>query len=238
MQTRCPPYNYRSNDIDVEYACRYSIDNESLSPTTPFTTKATDSDKHNIGLIVALTMVTVTLVTITVVVAGITLYKCRRQPNRNEDSDSEPQIDNEDSTENENIPSDLDWCSCENCTIMPTARECKCCNFYTAIVFRLEEASVKCITQHEGFVANCLNRLVLETSFYEYLHENGPLDENELIHKVYRHLAYRRFVRWIWQRLGKNNRRILPSCVVNKIRTAFPSQQYCGFKYPSGSLKM
>lgn len=49
----------------------------SLSPTTPFTTEATDSDKHNIGLIVALTMVTVTLVTITVVVAGITLYKCK-----------------------------------------------------------------------------------------------------------------------------------------------------------------
>lgn len=46
----------------------------SLSPTTPFTTKATDTNKHNIGLIVALTMVT--LVTITVVVAGIILYKC------------------------------------------------------------------------------------------------------------------------------------------------------------------
>lgn len=47
----------------------------SLSPTTPFTTKATDTDKHNIELIVALTMVT--LVTITVVVAGIILYKSK-----------------------------------------------------------------------------------------------------------------------------------------------------------------
>lgn len=47
----------------------------SLSPTTPFTTKATDTNKHNIGLIVALTMVTV--VTITVVVAGILLNKCK-----------------------------------------------------------------------------------------------------------------------------------------------------------------
>nr|XP_034332376.1 uncharacterized protein LOC117691123 [Crassostrea gigas] len=94
----------------------------------------------------------------------------RKEPSQqivNEDSDSEPsQIDDEDPTENENIPSDLDWCSCENCTIMPTARECKCCNFYTAIESRLEEASVKCITEHEGFVANCLNRWVLETSFY------------------------------------------------------------------------
>lgn len=46
-----------------------------LSPTTAFTTKATDTDKHIIGLIVALTMVT--LVTITVVVASIILYKCK-----------------------------------------------------------------------------------------------------------------------------------------------------------------
>lgn len=46
-----------------------------LSPTTPLITKATDTDKHNIGLIVALTMVT--LVTITVVVAGIILYKSK-----------------------------------------------------------------------------------------------------------------------------------------------------------------
>lgn len=47
----------------------------SLSTTTPITTKATDTNKHNIGLIVALTMVT--LVTITVVVASIILYKCK-----------------------------------------------------------------------------------------------------------------------------------------------------------------
>ena len=57
--------------------------------------------------------------------------------------------------------------------------------------------------------------------------------KNVFVLSIYRHLAYRRFVRWIWHCLGKNNRKILPSCVVNKIRTAFPSQQYCGFKYPS-----
>eukprot|EP00105_Crassostrea_gigas_P016640 XP_011434101.1 PREDICTED: uncharacterized protein LOC105333010 isoform X3 [Crassostrea gigas] len=90
-QSKCPQQDYRSNDIDVEYACRYSMDKESLSPTTPFTTKATDTNKHNIGLIVALTMVT--LITITIVVAGIILYKCRRQPNRNDGSRDEESID-------------------------------------------------------------------------------------------------------------------------------------------------
>lgn len=62
-------------------------------------------------------------------------------------------------------------------------QECKCSEFYTAIEPRLEEASVKYITEHEGFAANCLNRWVFETFFYEYLQENGPFEENELIHK-------------------------------------------------------
>lgn len=51
------------------------------------------------------------------------------------------------------------------------------------------------------------------------------------VSRVYRHLAYRRFVRWIWHFLGKTNRKISPACVVSKIREAFPSEQYCGFRY-------
>lgn len=49
--------------------------------------------------------------------------------------------------------------------------------------------------------------------------------------RMYRYVAYRRFVRWIWHRLGKNMRRILPSCVVTVIRNTFPSEEYTGFKY-------
>lgn len=50
--------------------------------------------------------------------------------------------------------------------------------------------------------------------------------------RVYRHIAYRRFVLWIWHRLGRGNRKILPACVVAKIRSVFPSEQYTGFRYP------
>jgi hypothetical protein len=35
---------------------------------------------------------------------------------------------------------------------------------------------------HKG-AANCLNQYVLETSYYEYVQENGPLEEDQLIHK-------------------------------------------------------
>ena len=44
-------------------------------------------------------------------------------------------------------------------------------------------------------------------------------------------MAYRRFVQWIWHRLGRHKRKILPACVVQKIRETFPSEEYCGFKY-------
>jgi hypothetical protein len=66
---------------------------------------------------------------------------------------------------------------------MPTRRETKCCHAFSVIGPRLEEVGVSCITEHEGFVANCLNRWVLEASYYEYKQDNGPLEEGELIHK-------------------------------------------------------
>ncbi|KAL3868176.1 hypothetical protein ACJMK2_041009 [Sinanodonta woodiana] len=139
----------------------------------------------------------------------------------------EPSDNDEDEEELLQNPSQ---CSYGNCIHMETPRENKCCRHKNIVDGKIEENGLQCITDHEGFVVNCLNRHVLETSYYEYLQENGPLEENELIQEVYRYLAYRRFVRWVYQRLGKNNRRILPSCVVTKIRTVFPPQQYCGFK--------
>ncbi|KAJ8307963.1 hypothetical protein KUTeg_014482 [Tegillarca granosa] len=72
-----------------------------------------------------------------------------------------------------------------------------------------------------------------KSSYYEYIQENGRLGENEFIHELYRYIAYRRFSRWIWHILGRKNRRILPACVVMKIREQFPSEEYCGFKYPA-----
>ena len=31
--------------------------------------------------------------------------------------------------------------------------------------------------------------------------------------------------------LGRHNRKIFTTCVVQKIRETFPSEEYCGFKY-------
>ncbi|XP_062585805.1 uncharacterized protein LOC134247462 [Saccostrea cucullata] len=104
-----------------------------------------------------------------------------RQP-LDDESDSGQSVQGSVHSDDEDLPSDMHWCSWKNCISMPTARECKCCHFYADIESRIEEGGGTCITEHEGF-ANCLNRWVLETSFYEYLQENGPLEENEFVHK-------------------------------------------------------
>lgn len=58
-------------------------------------------------------------------------------------------------------------------------------------------------------------------------------DFYSLFNRRYRYVAYRQFVRWIWEYLGKNIRVPLPACAVKKIRTTFPephNQQHVGFQ--------
>ncbi|XP_052260163.1 uncharacterized protein LOC127864534 [Dreissena polymorpha] len=107
--------------------------------------------------------------------------------------------------------------------------ECKCCTEYPELMERMDEAGVKCITEHTGFKANCLHPDVIEVSFYEFLDVNGPIGDEEPIHEVYRYISYRRLARWIWHRLSKKDRRPLPSCAVAAIRQRFPSDSYIGF---------
>ncbi|KAL3836359.1 hypothetical protein ACJMK2_021792 [Sinanodonta woodiana] len=103
------------------------------------------------------------------------------------------------------------WCLCSKCMLMTNQEENICCHSQPILEEKIEKCSSTCITNHEGFIANCLNIHVLETSFYEHVQENGRLRENDQIHI---------------------NRKILPSCVVSMIRKTFPSETYTGFMYP------
>ena len=51
-------------------------------------------------------------------------------------------------------------------------------------------------------------------------------------HRSFRWAAYRQFVWWTLGRMGRRNRRIIPACVVHKIRSTFPSgegEEYGGY---------
>ncbi|XP_071105320.1 P2X purinoceptor 7-like [Haliotis cracherodii] len=124
-------------------------------------------------------------------------------------------------------------CDCGNCMPMSSRPESKCCHFYAGAREKMEEGAepLDCITQHEGFSVNFTNIHVLQLALLEFVSLAGPLDDNEPIHKTYRHVAFRRFSRWIHGRLRKHDRRPIPSCVVTAIREHFPSEEVAGFKY-------
>ncbi|XP_033756771.1 P2X purinoceptor 7-like [Pecten maximus] len=161
------------------------------------------------------------------------MYEPEKQNDTNNDSSSsdfsDESYDSGDSTSMPNPDSGTEWCSCSFCFSMPTVEERKCCHDIDILQDKLE--NIECITQHEGFTANCLNMHVLETSFYEFAEEYGNVPQ-ENIHRTYRLVAYRRFIRWTWKVLGKKNRKVIPSCAVSAIRRTFPSEQFTGFHYP------
>ena len=53
--------------------------------------------------------------------------------------------------------------------------------------------------------------------------KGGPLEkENEIKNRSLRFAVFKQFVWWIYQRYWKGNRRVLPSCVLWKIRQHYP----------------
>lgn len=125
---------------------------------------------------------------------------------------------------------------------MDRKEECVCCREIPQVMaknneVRLEEhlQEIQCMTENPGFKALCLNRWVLQASWFEYRQKYGDFKQAE--HKRKRHQAYRLFVRWCWGVLGKDIRVCLPSCVVMCIRAHFPPPgieddfEFTGFKY-------
>ncbi|XP_060580322.1 P2X purinoceptor 7-like [Ruditapes philippinarum] len=161
------------------------------------------------------------------------MFEPRIEIQNQEAEQSESDSDSSDNSSDDSYIGNVDdWCECGCCVNMPSANERKCCQSTNIVDGKAEAEGVPCITLHEGFQVNCLNIHVLETSYYEFVHDHGPREENQEIHELYRYLAYRRFTRWVYGLLSKKCRRVIPACAVNAIRTQFPSEQYSGFQYP------
>jgi len=92
-------------------------------------------------------------------------------------------------------------------------------------LFLLFLEDTRCITENLGFDAVCLNKDVLWTALVSLNDREGSWlpPENEVSNKSYRYAAYRQFSWFIYTKLGKNVRRIIPSCAVSRIREAFPA---------------
>ncbi|XP_063403855.1 P2X purinoceptor 7-like [Mytilus trossulus] len=151
--------------------------------------------------------------------------------NQSDSSEENSEAESDSSDLQDSRMDNLAWCDCNHCAAMPTVDECLCCKEVGPVAEKMEDEDLDCITDHEGFTGNCLNRHVIEVSLYDFVERQGPIDDNEPIHELYRYVAYRRFTRWIWHILGKKRRKVIPACAVLKIREAFPSEDFTGFKY-------
>lgn len=125
---------------------------------------------------------------------------------------------------------------------MPTLDECTCCGEIDSTVRKMNESDrpLRCITEHEGFEPVCLNVWVLQTAYFQYRQEHGDDHEGDAAHeyrtcsnllKVYKTLYYlgdtvRLHIVSLPDGAGsglEEERVVLPSCAVTKVRHAFPS---------------
>uniref|UniRef100_A0A8C6SS73 P2X purinoreceptor 7 intracellular domain-containing protein n=1 Tax=Neogobius melanostomus TaxID=47308 RepID=A0A8C6SS73_9GOBI len=115
------------------------------------------------------------------------------------------------------------WCVCGRCREMPTDIENKCCR----------QEPQHCISQLPHMDAYIIEEGGLRLArrlWNDIRAREDPPDPGE-DNKQYRFAAYRQYCAWQYGALGQLNRRVIPSCVVWRIRDKFPDphHQYVGF---------
>lgn len=102
-----------------------------------------------------------------------------------------------------------EWCKCKLCRPMQSDQENVCCQ------------RVNCLTRFQVFNNICLDRDVLEICIKARCDIRA--DEFNFSMESFRKAAYRQFIIWRYGKLGRGNRRVVPSCAVLSIRRAYPS---------------
>lgn len=110
------------------------------------------------------------------------------------------------------------FCKCGNCREMPTQIENKCCS------------NSRCLRERQIFKKISLDVDFLRQSIREradYRAETFDFSNRSL-----RKAAYRQYVLWRYGKLGRGNRRVVPSCIVLCIREQYPSPNglYMGYR--------
>ena len=77
----------------------------------------------------------------------------------------------------------------------------------------------------------------LYIGLYNYREESNYTvkEDVHLFYRSLRYAAYRQFTWWVYERLGKGNRRVIPSCVLWKIRNSFEESDDIYVPYCEGN---
>lgn len=128
----------------------------------------------------------------------------------------------------------LDWCECDSCQIETREIDCLCCREEAALNEKFDEGDFQCIIESPRFSKMCLDEDILGNVLTGLHETRGDHLEEVPSNRSLRYAAYRQFSWWVFKRLGKNNRRVLPSCVLWKIRSKFPDPEGKYTKYKEG----
>ena len=99
----------------------------------------------------------------------------------------------------------LQWCKCGKCRPMPLPIENLCCK------------QRPCITTVDTFESIVLDSNVLSVAIVNRC--DTFVDEPDYSPQSYRKAAYRQWIMWQHGYLGRANRKVIPSCVVWKVRS-------------------
>ncbi|XP_033101216.1 P2X purinoceptor 7-like [Anneissia japonica] len=152
------------------------------------------------------------------------LFEPKRQfSEEKKESDDGNSTDDTDIRLDDDRTENLCWCTCENCVIMPSRIECVCCRENVDICRKMDVNIDKCIQSKESLKTLCLDKeiLVLMSSIKEVVGEDL---RDPISNRLYRYTAYQSFTWWIYGKLGRKVRRIIPACVVTCIRAHFPEE--------------
>ena len=157
------------------------------------------------------------------------------------DSSDESEIDKSSSEEDYSVEKprvgNNEWCKCGgNCKIEKRNIDCLCCQEVHALNSKFDaENYIGCITESKDFETLCNNKTVLENVLVGLHEKRGEYLEENTSNRSLRYAAYRQFIRWVFKRLGKGNRRVIPSCALWKIREHFPEPDEEYVEYSEGN---
>ena len=116
-------------------------------------------------------------------------------------------------------PQTPQWCKCGRCRHMDNPVERVCCKMRM------------CVTTTETFQDVVLNRNVLLVCIIDHGDYMG--EDATYTPASYRKAGYRQYILYSHGFLGKGNRKIVPSCVLWKVRDHYPASDnvYLGFRH-------
>lgn len=126
----------------------------------------------------------------------------------------------------------LDWCKCGHCKIETREIDCLCCKEVDALNSKFDNEQMPCITHSEEFKTLCTNKTVLKNVLVAFHETRADPYEEVPENRSFRYAAYKQFIWWVYDHLGRGNRRVIPSCALWFIRSLYPDEKYT--KYSAG----